>query len=435
MKKLLTSLTLLVILCLQVHAQYDLQAEQRFNRKLPKRPLIGFELWRSYFPLIILQEPRNGTPQWKNLYKWVTTPSGIDAYYNELGEYDYDTTQQSWVVNRVDVYNLNYDFTQKRVISATVDKRYQNTSSNSTMQINYAFNGQFLPDTEFVQRKVGSGNYTPYSNYIFTYDTNNRIKAISYHYLASGFWFKTFYSYDGDNRLKGETTIVGNTPTSTPDSSSKIIYEYDSSGRLSSFRTEVYEIVGSPYNWTTTNKTGYFYEGSSNTIIKNVKWTYDASDNYDLKISDEYEYTYNLQGYPETMIQSAYQTDATLLARSKWVLSYLNNEPDYAYEYEWSGIGYKPNPSFRYLFKETNTGLINEVATEENAVLVYPNPVKDKLYLNYRELPTTVQLIDVTGKMRELEINSYNQSVDMGVLPSGIYVLMVKGRGIKIYKD
>lgn len=424
-------MSLLGCLISQLHAQFDLQGEQRFNRHLYKRPLIGFELLRSHFPLMIAQERHNGNNAWVHKTKWVTNPSGIDAYFSELGEYDYDTTSKQWMVNRADLYSFNYDFTNKKVIDALVTKRYQMSSSNSIMRLTYVFNSWHKPDTEFVERKT-TGDFAPYSRFVFHYDTAGMILSQHYVYLQSGFWFKTYYNYDGNRQLISETTIAGNDASSPGDSSSRLMYSYDTLGRLTTFSTEVYDLIGRAGLWTTTNQIQYSYSGNTQVMSKHTRYTYDASDNYRLKKNDEFDYTYTAQGLPQTLVQTIFNNNEMMQDRSKIEIAYTNNEPDLAYEYLWVGGQYESAPVIRYQFSESNTGI--ETITKANFKM-YPNPVSDKLYIETDETLDWIKVSDVYGRTFELKTDPQNHSVDLGALPSGIYFLQLQRMVTRIVKD
>jgi len=70
------------------------------------------------------------------------------------------------------------------------------------------------------------------------------------------------------------------------------------------------------------------------------------------------------------------------------------------------------------------TGIKNE-ERDISAMLLYPNPVKDKLYLNTTvKNETTVEIFDVTGKLiRQEDLNT--NFIDVNSLQSGVFVVKI----------
>ena len=75
----------------------------------------------------------------------------------------------------------------------------------------------------------------------------------------------------------------------------------------------------------------------------------------------------------------------------------------------------------------TRTVIIeSSLSTEDNTmniIKVYPNPVKDKLFISGNETPITVAIYNVLGK-EVLSIKNTNK-INVQALPSGVYVIRI----------
>ena len=71
----------------------------------------------------------------------------------------------------------------------------------------------------------------------------------------------------------------------------------------------------------------------------------------------------------------------------------------------------------------TNTA---EMAASEMPYTLYPNPVKDLLSLRFDDgtEPESVELYDLAGRLVGTKPNGL-ESIDMGAMPSGVYMLRV----------
>ena len=70
--------------------------------------------------------------------------------------------------------------------------------------------------------------------------------------------------------------------------------------------------------------------------------------------------------------------------------------------------------------------IVSRLSTEDNTmniVKVYPNPVKDKLFISGNESPITVTIFNVLGK-EVLSIKNTN-NINVQALPSGVYVIRI----------
>ena len=75
-----------------------------------------------------------------------------------------------------------------------------------------------------------------------------------------------------------------------------------------------------------------------------------------------------------------------------------------------------------------------EVQDPKLKTTIYPNPTKDVVFVNVREI-SSYQLISLTGQIvtKGIVTSSKNQ-IDLSKLPSGIYFLHINNQVIKVVK-
>jgi hypothetical protein len=89
---------------------------------------------------------------------------------------------------------------------------------------------------------------------------------------------------------------------------------------------------------------------------------------------------------------------------------------------------------------EITTLSVNESGTNENGILLYPNPFKDFLYLDFTSnsyQDSSYQLFDAQGKLiRQDKIIQSKSELNFSDLPSAMYIIKInqEGRDIKIFK-
>ena len=74
------------------------------------------------------------------------------------------------------------------------------------------------------------------------------------------------------------------------------------------------------------------------------------------------------------------------------------------------------------------SGLTGE---NKNDVLLYPNPVVDKLHLSYLEVGSIISIIDLAGRVLMTQtVVSPSETLSVSRIPSGLYHLMITTNGI-----
>ena len=91
--------------------------------------------------------------------------------------------------------------------------------------------------------------------------------------------------------------------------------------------------------------------------------------------------------------------------------------------------------------EEIKTAFSPELPTEltesddEQEVVVYPNPAEDVLNLDYSGEVQSIRVMSMTGKqMKDVQFFNNNRRIDIGHLPTGMYIVMIEKNGTMIPK-
>ncbi|MBL1221739.1 T9SS type A sorting domain-containing protein [Chryseobacterium sp. L7] len=89
---------------------------------------------------------------------------------------------------------------------------------------------------------------------------------------------------------------------------------------------------------------------------------------------------------------------------------------------------------------EITTLSTNETVTAQEGILLYPNPTRDYLYIDFTSAPykgSEYQLFDAQGKMIKKDVISQSKSeLDLSSLPSAVYIIRLNqnGENLKTFK-
>lgn len=92
---------------------------------------------------------------------------------------------------------------------------------------------------------------------------------------------------------------------------------------------------------------------------------------------------------------------------------------------EWVNI-----PPFGQCDSLSSTKLATDKGTDENSsnVYIYPNPVKDKLYIESAGSASQLVIMDITGQVvHTTQVTESRTSIDIHHLPAGIYIITIEG--------
>ncbi|SHH04646.1 T9SS type A sorting domain-containing protein [Chryseobacterium oranimense] len=107
-----------------------------------------------------------------------------------------------------------------------------------------------------------------------------------------------------------------------------------------------------------------------------------------------------------------------------------------------------------YLYKGANSEILegvqqgyeiialstSETLSKQEGILLYPNPTRDYLYIDFTSLPykgSEYQLYDAQGKLVKKDVISQSKSeLNLSSLPSAVYIIRInqKGENLKTFK-
>jgi hypothetical protein len=74
-------------------------------------------------------------------------------------------------------------------------------------------------------------------------------------------------------------------------------------------------------------------------------------------------------------------------------------------------------------------------SVERRKIRLYPNPVKESFRIEGLTTPTQVTITDVSGQTVLQQTVKSDESISVGHLPQGIYLVHVNGKTMKIIKS
>ncbi len=294
-----------------------------------------------------------------------------------------------------------------------------------------------------------SAGTTYIEKYNYTYNANNKVIYMNYLLWDAGLlaWVPNMSDsvfYDANNNISKFKTFQYNTTSSAWEKLDLYTFTYNASNNLLLVVQQVWDGTSA---WENDYKTAYLYNGS-NQLVSTTNSTWDLSipawvpldkdslqygaglypsvriiQNWDGSSGwfnvDFHQYQYNSF---QQILQDAYDTWDS--GSSTWVHYMKTN-----YYYE----NYTPEG-----VRDTKT-----IAGEMN---IYPVPASDEItiYVRWNEVQaSTLSLSDMMGNtvktMALHEANEVKQTLDISMLPKGVYVLTMKGeKGIitsKIVKE
>ncbi|OFY94795.1 MAG: hypothetical protein A3K10_04725 [Bacteroidetes bacterium RIFCSPLOWO2_12_FULL_31_6] len=270
-----------------------------------------------------------------------------------------------------------------------------------------------------------------YYNYTYTYTWQD---------AYNNTWASTDGSY-GSNEFNSSYQPVKIVNTSSGSGlTTTIDYTYNSYGKIKTTVTSNY--IGTTtvtYTWTNAkNNTWTSTDGSygSNTYDSNGYLTYYSSTSG--SYTSTATYTYNSSDQLTKVVSTGYS--GTITTTYTWTgndNTWSNTNGDYgAYNYDVYGnlTDYTYNTSsysFAGLYEYDCTAVvgIEENQINENSILVFPNPAKDKIVIsNLANEETSIEIYDFNGKVvkniNEIP-NNNEQEINLSELNSGIYFIKV----------
>lgn len=133
--------------------------------------------------------------------------------------------------------------------------------------------------------------------------------------------------------------------------------------------------------------------------------------------------------------QSAVLATGTNASGSNGSVSYSVGQTTYLYK----GAGSQILEGVQQAY-EITTLSASETVSKQEGILLYPNPVRDYLYIDFTSAPykgSEYQLFDAQGKLIKKDVISQSKSdLDLSSLPSAVYILRINqnGENLKTFK-
>lgn len=133
--------------------------------------------------------------------------------------------------------------------------------------------------------------------------------------------------------------------------------------------------------------------------------------------------------------QSAVLTTGTDASGSSGSVSYSVGQTTYLYK----GANSQVMEGVQQAY-EITTLSANETVSKQEGILLYPNPVRDYLYIDFTSAPykgSEYQLFDAQGKLIKKDVISQSKSeLDFSALPSAVYLIRINqnGENLKTFK-
>jgi hypothetical protein len=175
--------------------------------------------------------------------------------------------------------------------------------------------------------------------------------------------------------------------------------------------------VGPEYNMIEEPITGTY-------SIRTIHYEYDdhPKPNFGL----DYLFIYNPLPYMESSgLQKGLSKNNMIRDDSNtWIYTYNEYGLPATIETKWNGIETLDPMLLRITYKQTGETGLSEVTQEIDKINIYPNPTKDKLWIDCENF-STIALYDMLGKeVLNQKINGKSE-VNISHLPKGIYIVKV----------
>ena len=156
------------------------------------------------------------------------------------------------------------------------------------------------------------------------------------------------------------------------------------------------------------------------TVTKN---TYDYSLSWDASTAG----TYPIAGYRIFRSKTNDGYWQYLTSTSDLFYTDSSSSVDSSYYYTVSSFDDQTATSASYYANATSTG-INNISSSNNSIKIYPNPCKDKIFIETIETPnTSVEITNLQGQLLQgFSLQTSKCQIDVNNLSSGVYIIKVK---------
>ena len=165
---------------------------------------------------------------------------------------------------------------------------------------------------------------------------------------------------------------------------------------------------------------------------KNEKLLYD----FTLKIGDTFngKKVLDIDTYARDLGSLYYPYfDKPIVSDSQQLLTSIRYDPE-LYPHTFDSETY-----LQYLWKDSNyEDCYNKTPIEKfdnQQITLSPNPVKDKLTLTLSQAENEIKIFDLQGKLWLQQKGGFSAEINVSMLPTGTYMLVVNGKSYKFVKE
>jgi hypothetical protein len=199
-----------------------------------------------------------------------------------------------------------------------------------------------------------------------------------------------------------------------------------------------------PFNAFASGPTNVSNESGVEYLYSSYYWgCLDGGVNYCWDISWDYGANYQHLSLEEDAVLYSDEIDPDVLYAYIRLTAFCTEEPDTSISFievkNWGAYNLEIAPSGPTEYAEQATDFIEseDVKNQENYKpafensdeLVYPNPAKDRLYLNMdKQAITSLDVSLLSAQGVSYKLNSFGESYDISTIPPGFYIAALKGK-------
>ena len=357
--------------------------------------------------------------------EWVAGARNVaafDADGNQTMSASYLFTGTEWM----GFFKSEYAFDSRGNVELVVTFMWDFANSDWEEESRHEFRNEYTDDTDgrviefYVYLRIDEDEYIRVARTYFEYDTDgNLIEKTSYIWRqwGGGAWI-------GEEKFRREYDSAGNRILEISymydlwggagwEESEKIETTFNNEGRITIF----YILNGS--QWEETSRVTY--DSNGNTLTRSSINEWDGVE-FGSKVRFEYDLTISLTSvlFPPSL---AGELEATMYNKPTIMIRYIRRD----------GAWLEADYINFYYTKLDPTGTPERPSAV--SISVFPNPVSESFVISGIEENTVVTIVDLNGRTVLQQIVSPNQSISVGHLPQGMFLVRANGAVVKIIRQ
>lgn len=348
----------------------------------------------------------------------------------------WDTVANQWAMGDMDLtQNFTYN-AQGKVL--TMDRWLKLATINITSHATFTYdaNGRYLPVRSVDTVVQGGGSPMGLGSVdSIVYDGSGKIIERINSRVIMGFGMpqsKIVYAYNTNGKVSSATTYSFS-GSGVPEFDMRETYGYDASGNIITVFKENYNSSGSAWE---NDQMDTFVYNAGNKLTGKHGYTWDGGSSAWRGDSwQDVVYTGNniTEVYDKNWVGSAWVNN------TKGVVSYnASGKPTVGYMYKWTGSAYESEYSERITWSGGTSGLAKNTSAA-TSVEVYPNPASNELNIVAGKSNVAYQLMSINGQVMNSGNFTGKTSLNVSGLPAGVYFVRISSNEgnevLKFIKD